>query len=42
MRGEGAPLSDLLLSGGATVAITIGLLFLAARFYNREQVAFAH
>ena len=42
VRGEGAPLSDLLLSGGATVAITIGLLFLAARFYNREQVAFAH
>lgn len=42
VRGEGAPLDDLLLSGGATIAITIALLFLAARFYNREQVAFAH
>ena len=42
VRGEGAPLGDLLLSGGSTIAITIVLLFMAARFYNREQVAFAH
>ncbi len=42
VRGEGADLGYLLLSAGATMAITVGLLFLAARFYNREQVAFAH
>jgi len=42
VRGEGADPTHLLLSAGATIAITVGLLFLAARFYNREQVAFAH
>jgi len=42
VRGEGAALGDLLLASGATVAISMALLVLAARFYNREQVAFAH
>lgn len=42
VRGEGADPGYLLLSAAATIAITAALLVLAARFYNREQVAFAH
>lgn len=42
VRGETPDPGHLLLAAGATIAITAALLVLAARFYNREQVAFAH
>lgn len=42
VRGEHPDPAHMALACVATVAITGGLLFWAARLYDREQVAFAH
>jgi len=42
VRGEDADLLYMLVSAGATIAVSLGLLVLAGRFYGREQIAFAH
>jgi len=41
VRGDTPATGDLLLSGAATVVWAVALCWLAARFYAREQVAFA-